>query len=154
MAVVSLRERSGATAALNTRKLSAALWIVQGLLTLVFLFTGIMKLTASSEMLAALPLPEVFVRFLGLAETLGAIGLILPGLLRIRTGLTPAGGFRADDHHDGRDRAHAYPARHGPDHGATQRHPWRSRRHDCLQPLASDATREALAKKERACPGS
>jgi hypothetical protein len=29
------------------------------------------------------------VRFLGLAETLGAIGLILPGLLRIRTGLTP-----------------------------------------------------------------
>jgi hypothetical protein len=64
--------------------------IVQGLLALVFLFTGLMKLTAPSEMLAAqLPLPELFVRFLGLAETLGAIGLILPGLLRIRTGLTP-----------------------------------------------------------------
>jgi uncharacterized membrane protein YphA (DoxX/SURF4 family) len=64
--------------------------IVQGLLALVFLFTGLMKLTAPSEMLAAqVPLPELFVRFLGLAETLGAIGLILPGLLRIRTGLTP-----------------------------------------------------------------
>jgi hypothetical protein len=64
--------------------------IVQGLLALVFLFTGLMKLTAPSEMLAVqVPLPELFVRFLGLAETLGAIGLILPGLLRIRTGLTP-----------------------------------------------------------------
>src|ERR1700730_4124075 len=89
MAVVSLRERSGATAVVGTRKLSAALWTVQGWLASVFLFTGIMKLTAPSEMLATLPLPELFVRFLGLAETLGAIGLILPGLLRIRTGLTP-----------------------------------------------------------------
>jgi uncharacterized membrane protein YphA (DoxX/SURF4 family) len=90
MAVVSPSERSGATAVVDTRKLSGALWIVQGLLALVFLFAGLMKLTAPSEMLAAqVPLPELFVRFLGLAETLGAIGLILPGLLRIRTGLTP-----------------------------------------------------------------
>ena len=90
MAVVSVRERSVATAAVDSHKVSATLWIVQGLLALVFLFTGIMKLTAPSEMLAAqVPLPELFVRFLGLAETLGAIGLILPGLLRIRTGLTP-----------------------------------------------------------------
>jgi uncharacterized membrane protein YphA (DoxX/SURF4 family) len=90
MAVAAICERSGATAAIDTRKLSAAVWIFQGLLALVFIFTGIMKLTAPSEMLAAqVPLPEVFVRFLGLAETLGAIGLILPGLLRIRTGLTP-----------------------------------------------------------------
>ena len=29
------------------------------------------------------PLPGLFVRFLGVAEVLGAIGLILPGLLRI-----------------------------------------------------------------------
>ena len=54
MAVVSLGERSGATAAVGTRKLGAVLWTVQGLLALVFLFTGIMKLTAPSEMLAAL----------------------------------------------------------------------------------------------------
>ena len=90
MAVVSLSERSGATAAVGTRKLSAAVWIVQGLLAVVFLFTGIMKLTAPSEMLAAqVPMPELFVRFLGLVETLGALGLILPGAFRIRTGLTP-----------------------------------------------------------------
>jgi hypothetical protein len=35
------------------------------------------------------PLPGWFVRFIGVAEVLGAIGLILPGLLRIRPGLTP-----------------------------------------------------------------
>jgi hypothetical protein len=35
------------------------------------------------------PLPGAFVRFIGVAEVLGAIGLILPGLLRIRPGLTP-----------------------------------------------------------------
>jgi len=29
------------------------------------------------------------VRFIGVCEVLGAIGLILPGLLRIRRGLTP-----------------------------------------------------------------
>jgi uncharacterized membrane protein YphA (DoxX/SURF4 family) len=90
MAVVSLSERRGATAAVDTRKLSAAVWVVQGLLAVVFVFTGIMKLTAPIEMLTAqVPLPAALVRFLGLAETLGAIGLILPGLFRIRTGLTP-----------------------------------------------------------------
>jgi len=36
-----------------------------------------------------IPLPGLFVRFIGLAELLGAIGLILPGLLRIRMILTP-----------------------------------------------------------------
>jgi hypothetical protein len=34
-------------------------------------------------------LPALFLRFIGLCEVLGAGGLILPGLLRIRTGLTP-----------------------------------------------------------------
>jgi hypothetical protein len=34
-------------------------------------------------------LPEWFLRFIGVAEVLGALGLILPGLLRIRPGLTP-----------------------------------------------------------------
>ena len=36
-----------------------------------------------------LPLPGWFLRFIGVAEVLGAIGLILPGLLRIKSGLTP-----------------------------------------------------------------
>jgi hypothetical protein len=36
-----------------------------------------------------IPLPGWFLRFIGVAEVLGAIGLILPGLLHIRPGLTP-----------------------------------------------------------------
>jgi DoxX-like protein len=67
-----------------------ALWIVQGLLALIFLFSGGMKLALPLEALTKqMPLPGLFVRFLGVAEVLGAIGLILPGLFRIRPGLTP-----------------------------------------------------------------
>ena len=67
-----------------------ALWIVQGLLALLFLFAGGMKLVMPLEKLAGpVQLPGAFLRFIGVAEVLGAIGLILPGLLRIRPGLTP-----------------------------------------------------------------
>jgi hypothetical protein len=67
-----------------------ALWIVQGLLALLFLFAGGMKLVLPLEKLAGpIPLPGLFLRFIGVAEVLGALGLILPGLLRIRPGLTP-----------------------------------------------------------------
>ena len=69
-----------------------ALWIVQGLLALLFLFAGGMKLVLPLEKLTGpmpIPLPGLFLRFIGVAEVLGAIGLILPGLLRIRPGLTP-----------------------------------------------------------------
>ena len=67
-----------------------ALWIVQGLLAALFLFAGGMKLVLPLEKLTGpVPLPGLFLRFIGVAEVLGAIGLILPGLLRIRPGLTP-----------------------------------------------------------------
>jgi hypothetical protein len=69
-----------------------ALWTVQGLLAALFLFAGGMKLVMPIESMTAqmpLPLPGAFLRFIGVAETLGALGLILPGLLRIRPGLTP-----------------------------------------------------------------
>ena len=67
-----------------------ALWIIQGLLALTFLFAGGMKLLLPIEVLTEqMPLPGLFVRFIGVAEVLGAIGLILPGLLRIWPGLTP-----------------------------------------------------------------
>jgi hypothetical protein len=67
-----------------------ALWTVQGLLALLFLWTGGMKLVLPLEKLTGpMPLPGLFVRFIGVAEVLGALGLILPGLLRLRPGLTP-----------------------------------------------------------------
>lgn len=67
-----------------------ALWVVQWLLALLFLFGGGMKLVMPLEQLAGpIELPGPFLRFIGVAEVLGALGLILPGLLRIRPGLTP-----------------------------------------------------------------
>jgi uncharacterized membrane protein YphA (DoxX/SURF4 family) len=73
--------------------LTYALWIVQGLLALIFLAAGGMKLVLPVEKLTG-PVPGLFVRFLGVAEVLGGIGLILPGLLRIRPGLTPLAAAR------------------------------------------------------------
>src|SRR3990172_8315977 len=67
-----------------------ALWIVQGLLAALFLWAGGIKLVLPLEQLTGpLPLPGPFLRFIGVAEVLGAIGLILPGLLRLPPGLTP-----------------------------------------------------------------
>jgi uncharacterized membrane protein YphA (DoxX/SURF4 family) len=71
------------------------LWIIQVLLALLFLFAGGMKLVISPEVLQSMGspnqivLPGLFVRFIGVCEVLGGLGLILPGLLRIRPGLTP-----------------------------------------------------------------
>ena len=74
----------------NTKRISTSLWTVQVLLALVFLFAGGMKLVVPIEMLKGpVPLPGTFMRFIGVCETLGAIGLILPSLLRIKPALTP-----------------------------------------------------------------
>jgi uncharacterized membrane protein YphA (DoxX/SURF4 family) len=67
-----------------------ALWIVQVLLALLFLFAGVMKLVLPLEALKGpVALPGLFLRFIGVAEVLGALGLILPGLLRVQPRLTP-----------------------------------------------------------------
>jgi DoxX-like family len=66
------------------------LWVVQALLALLFVFAGGMKLVLPLDQLAGpVPLPGAFVRFIGVAELLGGLGLILPAALRIRPGLTP-----------------------------------------------------------------
>jgi hypothetical protein len=65
------------------------LWIIQALLALTFLFAGGTKLVMPIQMLQGpVPLPELFIRFIGVAELAGAFGLVLPGLLRIRPDLT------------------------------------------------------------------
>jgi uncharacterized membrane protein YphA (DoxX/SURF4 family) len=84
--------RSAGASQARRRIMTSALWIIQGLLALLFLFAGSLKLIVPIEMLTAqmpLPLPGLFLRFIGTAEVAGALGLILPGLLRIRPLLTP-----------------------------------------------------------------
>ncbi len=67
-------------------------WTVQVMLALLFLFAGSMKLILPIEVMASqMPvyLPSLFLRFIGICEVAGAVGLILPQLLRIRPVLTP-----------------------------------------------------------------
>jgi uncharacterized membrane protein YphA (DoxX/SURF4 family) len=72
------------------RKTNVVLWILQVLLAVLFMFAGVMKFVMPiEEMTRQIALPGLFLHFIGVAEILGAIGLILPGILRIRTGLTP-----------------------------------------------------------------
>ena len=55
----------------------------------MFLFAGVMMLVMPFEaMTAPVALPGPLLRFIDIAEVLGAAGLILPGLLRIRVELT------------------------------------------------------------------
>ena len=66
------------------------LWIIQVLLALLFLFGGVMKLIMPIEaMTQQVHLPGLFLRFIGVCEVLGGIGLIVPAMVRIRPELTP-----------------------------------------------------------------
>jgi uncharacterized membrane protein YphA (DoxX/SURF4 family) len=70
------------------------LWVLQVLLALLFLFAGGTKLVLPIETLTAMGspnqiiLPGLFIKFIGLCEVLGGLGLILPGLLKVRPELT------------------------------------------------------------------
>ncbi|HEY8204629.1 MAG TPA: DoxX family protein [Pyrinomonadaceae bacterium] len=72
--------------------MNVILWILQILLSLLFIFSGAMKFVMSvAEMNQQAPvvLPGLFLHFIGVCEMLGGIGLILPSLLRVKSGLTP-----------------------------------------------------------------
>jgi putative oxidoreductase len=80
-----------------------ALWIVQILLALAFVAAGFMKLTTPVEQLAqnmvwVTDVPVWLLRFIGLAEVAGGLGLVLPALTRIQPQLTPlaAAGLALD----------------------------------------------------------
>jgi DoxX-like protein len=66
------------------------LWVAQGLLALLFLLAGVSKLMPPIEAMAGpVAFPGWFLRFIGIVETLGAVGLIVPWLFSIRPELTP-----------------------------------------------------------------
>lgn len=74
----------------TSKPLRIALWTLQGLLAALFLFTGGIKLVMPIATLARdTSLPELFIRFIGVLEVIGALGLVLPGLLQRRAALTP-----------------------------------------------------------------
>ncbi|MGE3272210.1 MAG: DoxX family protein [Chloroflexota bacterium] len=72
--------------------MNVGLWVLQVLLALFFgLASGAPKLFLPADMLPPMPIPipSALMVFIGLAEVAGAFGLVLPGLLRIHTWLTP-----------------------------------------------------------------
>src|SRR6476660_4882421 len=74
--------------------MNMVLWIIQILLALLFLFSGGMKLVIPADQLQAQAPPtmihfsNLFMKFIGVCEVLGGLGLVLPGLLRIGKNLT------------------------------------------------------------------
>jgi hypothetical protein len=75
----------------RAKTLNRLLWTAQILAALLFLFAGSMKFIMPAEKMQQGPivLPIAFMYFIGACECLGALGLLLPGMLRIRTWLTP-----------------------------------------------------------------
>jgi len=75
----------------RAKTINRLLWTAQTLTALLFLFAGSMKFIMPVEKMQQGPisLPIDFMYFIGVCECLGALGLLLPGLFRIRTWLTP-----------------------------------------------------------------
>ena len=71
------------------------LWILQGLLALLFLFAGVSKFVIPYQKMIEMGppnqivFPAWFIYFIGVCEILGGLGLILPGIFKIRRRLTP-----------------------------------------------------------------
>ena len=76
----------------TSRTLHIALWIVQALLAILFIGTGVFKLVTPIATLAGMwpwagDYPTL-VRLTGIFDLCGGIGIILPALTRIKPGLT------------------------------------------------------------------
>ena len=74
--------------------LRTALWIAQAVLFVVFAATGFVKMTLPIADLAPVmswvaAVPPALVRFIGVAELAGALGVLLPTLTRVHPALTP-----------------------------------------------------------------
>src|SRR5205814_9817410 len=78
----------------SSRGLRIGLWSAQIALAIVFALAGWMKVSTPAAALAKMApgFPLVFLRFIGIAELAGAIGIILPALTRHATMLTPIAG--------------------------------------------------------------
>jgi uncharacterized membrane protein YphA (DoxX/SURF4 family) len=91
MSTIAATDRSTPT---SGKGLHYGLWVAQVLLAAAFFMAGSGKATQPIAALApnmawVTAIPESMVRFIGVAEMLGAVGLLLPALSRIKPGLTP-----------------------------------------------------------------
>lgn len=73
---------------------NVALWVAQILLAIAFGMAGVMKLLQPIEALGTMMhwvtvTPDWLVRFIGFVELAGALGMILPALMRILPWLAP-----------------------------------------------------------------
>lgn len=78
----------------SSKGLNIAIWVAQVVLALMFLMAGFVKTTQPIEQLSATmkwtaQVPSGLVRFVGISEFLGALGLLLPSIFRIKPILTP-----------------------------------------------------------------
>jgi uncharacterized membrane protein len=94
MPIDSMNYPATAASARPARALHAVLWLVQALLAVVFLLVGYTHALAPMAVAVArapwaASLPVALVRFIGVAELSGALGLVLPAATRIRPALTP-----------------------------------------------------------------
>ena len=76
----------------QSKTMHIALWVAQVILAALFIMGAVMKFMPIEKIAALMPwtgqLSELVVRLLGVIDLLGAVGLILPGLLRIQPQLT------------------------------------------------------------------
>ncbi|APZ47377.1 hypothetical protein BW723_14275 [Polaribacter reichenbachii] len=77
----------------NNKVVNIGLWIAQGLLAIMFIMAGLMKATQPVEALTeALPwvanTPLALVKFIGISELLGGLGLLIPSIFRWKPNLT------------------------------------------------------------------
>ncbi len=82
----------------SNKAIHISLWVAQALLGAMFLMAGSMKATQAIEVLAeslpwATTMPLALVRFIGISEFLGGLGMLLPSLLRIKPDLTVWAGY-------------------------------------------------------------
>lgn len=75
----------------NSKKINTLLWVAQILLAALFVFAGVSKfiMPVAAMQQGPVVLSGWFLHFIGVAEVLGALGLVLPGVFKIRQYLTP-----------------------------------------------------------------
>ncbi len=73
--------------------MNVILWILQILLAIFFVIAGVPKLILPAIMLkpppGAIEFPVLFIRFIGVCEVLGGLGLLLPAVFKRRQNLIP-----------------------------------------------------------------